>query len=181
MLLTFSHFPFRFKQKMTSQSPIQAGESQFLRPHQDLRAVNRFFDELKAVALFFGPHFSEVEAVISAHRIWPRYFGRSSMPYWLLNKMDPAVKAVADEGVLYGIIPIKRRAGHCYPLGPALYELVAITMYRRWYYRRESCPIPFEYPALVADRPPIGPDRYVPQCTSGGKSWHHLLILLIIL
>lgn len=155
---------------MSLHNPACRENEIFIKSHQDIRAVNRFFDELKVVALFIGPSYGHKEAVISATRIWPRYFGRSSMPECLIHDMYASLEAVATEGVLYGMVPIKRQLNCCYPLGPALYELVAIAMYRRWLFRQDSCPIPFEYPLLIADRLPTGLDFYIAQCQIKGIS-----------
>lgn len=141
----------------------------YINSKADLWTVNRFTDELKVIALFFGPQYGHFEAIESANRIWKRYFGGSSMPEGLLAQMYDSLKAVADEGVLRGQVPIKRQPSCCYHMGAALFELVAIAMRRRWYSRRHLCPIPFEQPGLIGATLPRGSVPYVPQFLGEGK------------
>lgn len=99
--------------------------------------VIRFVDELKVIAKLVGPDYSWDDAVSSADRIWPRYFGSSAVPSGFYEGIFPLLRAVAKFRSVPGRI--------CYPLGDALYEQVAITMYGRWYSNCKRCPIPFEY------------------------------------
>lgn len=154
---------------MSLTRSAEAEKAPKLGPKEDVWAVKRFFDELKVVAHFFGPQYSHFEAIDSAHRIWPRYFGQSLMPEGLLDQMYKSLEAAAVGDLLDDVVPIRRQPDCFYPMGAALFELVAIAMYRRWFFRRDLCPIPFEFPVLLGDSLPTGSDPYVPKCINEGE------------
>lgn len=133
---------------LRSKSPsISRPEGHLIRPSADDLVVRRLLDELYHVAFFVGPDFGHVDAVRYANRIWPRYFGHSSIPADFLSQLYKSLKRIAD-GESKAFLP---RSEHqlFYPLGDALYELVALAMYRRWYYWREACPVPYDCPDLA--------------------------------
>ena len=140
---------------LRSKTPsISRPEGHLIPSFMDTIVVRRLLDELYHVAFFVGPDFGHVEAVRYANRIWPRYFGHSSIPANFLSQLYESLKKIAD-GESKEFLP-RPENQLFYPLGDALYELVALAMFRRWYYWRESCPVPFDCPDLVdIERMPI--------------------------
>lgn len=128
----------------------------YLHESTEPMVVDRFMDELGWYAYFIGPPYSRQDTLFSLQRIWGRYFGPAKIPVKFIDAYYPSLKLIGVGASR--AFPLTRESGQAvYSWGPAIYELVAIAMFRRWYYYRDGCPIPFEYPDLVdAYLPPNG-------------------------
>lgn len=116
--------------------------------------ARRFIEELGFYAYFIGPSYSKDDALRSVTRIWSRYFGPAVIPAHFIEAFYYSLRAVAV-GISLSFVYVRGPKQISYNWGSALFELVAIAMFRRWYRRRAGCPIPFEYPELVkASLPP---------------------------
>lgn len=84
------------------------------------------------------------------------------MPSGIHEALFPLLKAVARSRsiVTDGAVEIRSSSQPCYPLGDALYELTAITMYNRWFGEIAGVSIPFEYVELVEANLPEGSAAY---------------------
>lgn len=133
--------------------------------------VIRFVDELKVIAMFVGPSYSLSDLRSSARRIWPRYFGASAVPFNFFERLFPLMKIVANSRsiILDGHLSKCFLGQPCYPLGDALYELVAVIVFKRWF---GDCPyptIPFEYIELAGNGPPDLIAVYEPEFPGRGS------------
>jgi len=147
---------------MWSSKPTCGPDGYFLAPNTELNVVRRFLDELRFYALFIGAPYNECDVARSAERIWSRYFGSATIPEYFLNSHYKSLRGIAwGQSDSRSWIRDSRQV--CYPWDPALRELVAIAMFRRWYRHRRSCPIPFEYPELVDAVLPPPNIRYLPR------------------
>lgn len=150
---------------------MAANVGQYTKACDDEWVVIRFVDELKVIAMFVGPSYSLSDLRSSARRIWPRYFGVSAVPFNFLERLFPLMKIVANSRslILDGHLSKCFLGQPCYPLGDALYELVAITVFKRWF---GDCPyptIPFEYIELAGNGPPDLIAVYEPEFPGRGR------------
>lgn len=137
---------------------MSASADRYTRACADDWVVIRFVDELKVIATLVGPDYSPEDAAHSANRIWPRYFGLTVVPSGFHEALFPLLRAAARSRsiVTDGAVETRSSSQPCYPLGDALYELTAITMYDRWFGEIPGVSIPFEYVELVEAKLPEG-------------------------
>lgn len=150
---------------------MAANVGHYTKACDDEWVVIRFVDELKVIAMFVGPSYSLSDLRSSARRIWPRYFGASAVPFNFFERLFPLMKIVASSRslILDGHLSKCFLGQPCYPLGDALYELVAITVFKRWF---GDCPyptIPFEYIELAGNGPPDLIAVYEPEFPGRGR------------
>lgn len=134
----------------------------YLHESTEPMVVDRFIDELGWYAYFIGSLYNRQDTFLSLQRIWSRYFGPAIVPANFVDAYHPSLKLVGLGASR--AFPLTRESGQvAYSWGPAIHELVATAMFRRWYYYRDGCSIPFEYPGLVdAYLTPNGPP-YMPR------------------
>lgn len=136
---------------------MAAAVENYTKAGDDAWVVIRFVDELKVTAVLIGPSYSKNDLAKSASRIWRRYFGVSIVPISFFERLLPLMKAAASSRsiVIDGQLFKSFHAQPCYLFGDdALYELVAINMFQRWF---GDCPpfsIAFEYMELAGTGPP---------------------------
>lgn len=127
----------------------------------DRLALQRFEFELRVIALLVGPLYCLLDAVRSIARVWPRYFGRAPLPRGYGTKIFPKLLEVAKQRRLFRDYSHEYARDCHYSMADlALYELVAMIMYKEWFHLRRMCPVPFEYPDLVRTRLPPGGAQY---------------------
>ena len=110
----------------------------------DQLALQRFEFELRVIALLVGPLYCLLDAVRSIARIWPRYFGRAPLPRGYGTKMFPKLLEAAKQRRLFPTYSHEyARDFHCSMADLALYGLVAMIMYKEWFYITADVPRAF--------------------------------------